>query len=323
MPTWSEILKELQDTRQQGPQSPVDFDSVRRKYLKQAFDLTKRNIILYASGWVSKPEATSFLGIVDEDLHGLMEVIHGLSGSELDLILHTPGGSLEVAEAFVSYLRSKFNNIRIIVPSMAMSAGTMIACSGDKIVLGKHSFLGPTDPQIVLPTTTGLRMVSVQSILDQFDLAQKECKDPAKLSAWLPMLSHQYGPDLLIQSEKALKLSRELVESWLSKYMLKGNNEEAKKIAGWLSNNKLFKTHSRRISREQLENKGLKIQHLEENQREQDLFLSIFHATMHIFAGSPTIKIIENHHGRAFIRALPPPFPPPAPPVLIQQKSKK
>ena len=314
MPTWSKILKELNETqKQKGPQFPVDFDFVRRKYLKQVSDLTKRNTILYASGWMSKSKSAPLSNIIDEDLQGLMEVIHGLSGSELDLILHTPGGSLEVAEAFVSYLRSKFTNIRIIVPLIAMSAGTMIACSGDKIVLGKHSFLGPTDPQILLPTVAGLRMVSAQSILDQFDRAQKECKDPTKLNSWVPMLS-QYGPDLLIHSEKALEMSRELVENWLSKYMLKGNNKKAKEIANWLSNNKLFKTHNRRLSRNQLEEAGLKIQYLEDNQKEQDLFLSVFHATTHTFCGTPAIKIIENHQGKAFVQSF-------TPPVFIQKKS--
>ena len=313
MPTWSEILTELNETTQQPDASLVDFDGVRRKYLKKISDLTKRNTILYASCWTSKPEVPpSFVSISDEDLQGLMEVVHDLSGSELDLILHTPGGSLEVAEAFVSLLRSKFINIRIIVPSVAMSAGTMIACAGDKIVLGKHSFLGPTDPQFIIPTETGLRMASAQSILDQFDRAQQECKDPAKLSSWIPMLN-QYGPDLLIQSEKALEMSRELVERWLSKYMLKENKEKAKEIANWLSNNKLFKTHSRRISREQLEEKELKIQHLEKNQKEQDLFLSVFHTTTHTFTGTPAAKIIENHKGRAFIKMF-------QPPVLVPRK---
>ena len=106
MPTWSEILKELQGNQAQGGQPPsVDF--MRRKYLRKLHEITKRDTILYASCWTSKPELPpSFLNIVDEDLQGLMEVIYGLSGSKLDLILHTPGGSLEVAEAFVSYLRS-------------------------------------------------------------------------------------------------------------------------------------------------------------------------------------------------------------------------
>ena len=98
-----------------------------------------------------------------------MEVSHGLSGDQLDLILHSPGGYPEAAEAIVAYLRSRFADIRVIVPQLAMSAATMIACAADKIVLGKHSFLGPTDPQIMLATPLGVRSVPAQSVLDQFD----------------------------------------------------------------------------------------------------------------------------------------------------------
>ena len=306
MPTWSGILRELEEQSQINKTLPP-FDIIRRKYLKKVSEFTKRNTILYASGWTSKSDIAppSFLSIVDEDLQGLMEVIHGLSGDNLDLIFHTPGGSLEVAEAFVSYLRSKFNNIRIIIPSIAMSAGTMIACAGDVIVMGKHSFLGPTDPQLLLATATGVRMVSAQSILDQFDKAQKECEDPARLNSWVPMLT-QYGPDLLIQCEKALKFSRELAEDWLSKYMLKEDKGKAGDIANWLSDNKSFKTHGRKISRAQLQEKGLNIQHLEKNQEEQDLLLSVFHATRHTFTGTPAVKIIENHLGKAFMKGFQP-----------------
>ena len=55
-----------------------------------------------------------------------MEVSQGLEGDGLDLILHSPGGSPEAAEAIVSYLRSRFSHIRVIVPQLAMSAATMI-----------------------------------------------------------------------------------------------------------------------------------------------------------------------------------------------------
>ena len=81
--------------------------------------------------------------------------LHGLTGKELDLILHSPGGSLEAAEQIVTYLRSKYDNIRAIVPQNAMSAATMIACACDEIMMGKHSALGPIDPQITVPTQVG------------------------------------------------------------------------------------------------------------------------------------------------------------------------
>ena len=177
MPIWSEILAELA-----GGQPP-DFDGVRRRYLIDLHQYTKRNIILYASGWLQRESPPRLVSIGDEDMQAFMEVSQGLESNHLDLILHSPGGSPEATEAIVSYLRSRFSHIRVIVPQLAMSAATMIACAADEIVLGKHSFLGPTDPQLLIDTALGVRAVPAQAVLDQFDRAQRECADPAKLSA--------------------------------------------------------------------------------------------------------------------------------------------
>ena len=284
-----------------------DFDGVRRRYLSKLYEYSNRNIILYASGWLQKQGVSeaAALSINDEDIHALMEVSQGLKGPDLDLILHSPGGSPETAEAIVSYLRSRFSHIRVIVPHLAMSAATMIACAANKIVLGKHSFLGPTDPQLLLMTQLGVRLVPAQAVLDQFDRAQRECADPKKLSAWLPMLS-QYGPDLLERCEKALDMSKDLVQVWLETYMFKEEPERAKKaerISKWLADHKHFKSHSRHISRDKLEDRQLKILPLERDKVMQDLSLSVFHATAHTFVGTPVVKIVESHTGRAFIKS--------------------
>ena len=304
MPIWSEILAELHSAV--APGTPPNFDAVRRKYLVELHRHSGRSVILYASGWLQKDGAPpAALSINDEDMQAFMEVSYGLESDDgLDLILHSPGGSPEAAEAIVSYLRSRFTNIRVIVPQLAMSAATMIACAANEIVLGKHSSLGPTDPQILIPTSLGKRPVPAQAVLDQFDQAQKECADPAKLSAWLPMLS-QYGPDLLVQCESALKMTRELVKTWLESYMfndLENSSDQAKEVSVWLASHKNFKSHARHIPREEVESRGLNVSRLEDDQLFQDLVLSVFHATTHTFTGTPAVKIVENHVGRAFIK---------------------
>ena len=303
MPIWSEILAELAGTRKQG--HPPDFDGVRRKYLGQLHRHSGRNVILYASGWLQKSDAPpALISIGDEDIQAFMEVIHGFEGNRLDLILHSPGGSPESAEAVVSYLRSRFSYIRVIVPQLAMSAATMIACAADEIVLGEHSFLGPTDPQILLPTSLGVRAVPTQAVLDQFDRAQRECADPEKLSAWLPMLS-QYGPDLLVQCESALEMSKELVKTWLETYMFKNTENAAKKseeVSEWLSDHKNFKSHSRHIPRSDIESHQITVSRMEDDNILQDLVLSVFHATTHTLSATPSAKIVESHTGRAFIK---------------------
>src|SRR3990172_558899 len=130
-------------------------DLVRRRFLKQLREHTKRDTIVYASDFLSlkAPKlAQGVVSITSQDIQGFMAALHGLKGTELDLILHSPGGSLEAADQVVQYLRSKYKHLRAIIPQNAMSAATMIACACDEIIMGKQSAIGPTDPQITFPT---------------------------------------------------------------------------------------------------------------------------------------------------------------------------
>jgi hypothetical protein len=92
MPTWSEILTEVQVAFQQrGPGHPI-FDEIRRKYLTALQLHNGRNLILYASKWTQGGQVDArSVSTTDEDMQGLMEVVHKLPGEPLDLILHSPG----------------------------------------------------------------------------------------------------------------------------------------------------------------------------------------------------------------------------------------
>ncbi|HOI55672.1 MAG TPA: ATP-dependent Clp protease proteolytic subunit [Phycisphaerae bacterium] len=300
MGDWGEVLEELTESAKQN-NGRLQFDLIRRKYLTLLAEHTGRSTILYASKFTQPTQQPigQFVTISDGDLQGIMTVIHKLPGKKLDLILHSPGGSPQAAEAIVSYLRSRFSHIRVIVPHLAMSAATMIACAADTVVMGEHSFLGPIDPQLVF----NAGVVPAEAILDQFDLAKKECVDPKNLGAWMPMLP-QYGPALLVQCRHALDLARQLVEGWLRTYMLKSDPQgpaNAKAIADWLGQHGHWKSHSRHIPREELRNRGLRIEDLEKDNKAQDLILSVFHATTHTLQASTAVKIIENNLGRAYI----------------------
>lgn len=307
MPTWGELIPELQAAgKNHGPSA---FDVVRRKYLRELSAHTGRNTILYATKWTQPGAADpGLISITLEDVQGLMEVVHKLDGaSGLDLIVHSPGGSPDAAEAIVHYLRSKFDDIRLIVPQAAMSAATMIACAANRIVMGKHSSLGPIDPQFLLATQGGTMAHPAQAILDQFDLAKEECKDPKLLGAWMPILP-QFGPSLLVQCMNALNLAEDLVAEWLRTWMLAplGTPRAARKargIARKLSDHTKFKSHGRPIHRDVPRGMGLVIDDLESDQVLQDLVLTVYHATMHTFGATAAAKIIENHFGRAFVKS--------------------
>ncbi len=322
MPTWGEILKEFQTP----PNNP---DSIRRKYLSALSRHTGRDVILYSTKWTDPAGVNpDVISITEEDIQGFMEVVNGLRSTKLDLIIHSPGGSPAATEAIVKYLRKKFpTDIRIIVPQGAMSAGTMLACAGNRIVMGKHSFLGPIDPQFILPYIQGTnRIVPAQAVLDQFELAKKECQNNQNLGPWLPILT-QYGPGLLIECRDAIALSKKLVQDWLKQYMFHGVQRASQKsnfIAKRLAAHKDHKSHSRHLNRDDCRTIGLIIDDLEQDQILQDLVLSIFHASTLTFNMAPVAKIIENHNGKAFIKLagmiippqlqrLPQPLQPPAP----------
>lgn len=316
MPTWGEILKELQapalDVQTKilrgelPPNTPItiDFDGVRRKYLRAIYECTKRPVVLYATSWTTpKPLLDpGLVSITPEDVQGFMEVMHGLPEGSLDLVLHSPGGSPEAAESLVSYLRTKFQDVRVIVPHAAMSAATMLACSANRIVMGKHSFLGPTDPQFILDTDLGRQSLPAHAIVEQFERAKRECaQNPAVLSAWLPML-RQYGPALIVRCQLAQELSVELVSEWLARYMLPSQKSKAEAIAASLARHDAFKSHSRFIDRGKARALGLVVDDLETDQQLQDATLSVFHAFSHTFSGTAAVKVIENHNGKSFIK---------------------
>lgn len=302
MPSWGTILTETNKLIKSGNKEA--YDVIRKKYIKELADYTHRNVIVYATKWASGDAPAQLVSIVEEDLQGFMEAVHGLQGESLDLILHTGGGSGETTDAIVSYLRKKFSDIRVIIPQAAMSAGTMLACAADNIVMAKHSFIGPIDPQFILHTAVGVQAIPAHAITEQFERAQKEITaNPKLLNSWLPMLS-QYGPALLVQCKNQTEFSAQIVEGWLNKYMFKGKDgSDAKRIADHLSSHGNFKTHSKHINTEEAKKLGLIITNLEDDQKFQDRVMSAFHATLVSFGGG-AVKIICNQNGNSFVKVL-------------------
>jgi len=295
MPNWKEVLEEVAKVNRQGNQA---LDVVRRKYLKSIYQYTKRNVIAYYSGWLQRPNSPDVV-VNDKDISGFMLNIHKLDRRKgLDLILHTPGGSLVATEALVTYLKSMFgNDIRAIVPQLSMSAGTMIAFSCKEIILGKHSSLGPIDPQ--------MGNMPCQAVIAEFERARNEIiQDPKNAALWQFIIS-KYHPTFLSSCQHAIDMSSQLVKSWLNDNMFSGDNEKTEKVIEHFSSHDNSKTHARHISMKICKDLGLKIFELEADSKLQDLTLTAHHAFMHTFSNSGALKIIENHHGVAYIEHLP------------------
>ena len=299
MPNWGQVLTEIESrdaTLTNGAKSAIDV--VRRKYLKQLHRKTGRNVIAYYSGWLSNSSAFG-IDVNDEDKAAFMMAIHGLDKSKgLDLILHTPGGGIAAAESLVDYLRRMFGtDIRAIVPHLAMSAGTMIACACKSIVMGKHSNLGPIDPQL-----GGLPAAAVKKEIER---AISEIKaDPDRLQFWQFVLG-KYSPTFVGQCEQAVLMAADFVKIRLMDNMLLDEidaEEKASAIVAGLSDVDDNKSHARHIHIDKCEALGLKIEHLEDDQELQNATLTVHHCYMHSLSVTGAAKIVENHDGAAFIK---------------------
>ncbi len=325
MPNFSQIVNEAVAIGNQ-------FDVVRRKYIKQLFELTGRNVIVYYSAFLQKPspdQLRPFLQVSDSDKNGLMATIHQLDKTKgLDLFLHTPGGDAAATESLVQYLRQMFGtNIRAIVPQIAMSAGTMIALSCKEILMGKHSNLGPIDPQIGGIPAHGVIEEFRRATLE-IQSAANDAERAAKIAVWQPIIA-KYHPTLIGECQHAITWSTSMVAEWLRTGMFADDPEaeaKAARIVADLGSHDLTKTHARHIAFDKINDLGIKVIALEDDQTLQDAVLSVHHACVNTMLQTPVVKIIENQNAVSFniaiqVQQLPfsgafPPFAPAAlPPV--------
>ena len=302
MPSWSDLQDELSRIE---PDRRGDRVAQRsRQSVAQIADRYDRNVLYYASSFLQKPQIPGlFTAINMEDINGFMAGVHGHDFSKgLLLILHTPGGMAEAAQTIVDYLRSKFSAIDILVPTYAMSAGTMIALGCDRIVMGRQSQLGPTDPQLIV----GNRPFSAHSIVEQFEEAKGEISgNPVLAHAWAPVL-RSFGPALLQEARKSIAYGQTLVQDWLTKYMFSERPEPAAlatAVAEHFGGNQ-HGSHGRRIGRDEAKQQQLEVIDLEHDQHLQEEVLTLYHLSTIAFEMGPAAKSVMSSNGRLWIKNM-------------------
>jgi ClpP class serine protease len=97
----------------------------------------------------------------------------------LALFVNTPGGSAEAAEKMVEIQRAHYKNVYFVVPDFAMSAGTILCMSGDRIFMDYSSSLGPIDPQV----HNGKEWVPALGYLDKVEQLLEKARQGALTNA--------------------------------------------------------------------------------------------------------------------------------------------
>lgn len=177
------------------------------------------------------------------------------------VILETEGGSIETTERIADIFRHHYKGeVSFLVPNMAMSAGTILVMSGDRILMDYYSILGPIDPQVRDPNG---QFVPALGYLEKFkELVAKSAKG-GLTQAELAFLLDKFDPAQLHRLEQAREHSVDLLKRWLVAYKFKNwhktetrglkvtatmKTDRAKKIANSLNDTRRWRSHGRGIS---------------------------------------------------------------------------
>lgn len=219
-------------------------------------------------------------------------------GDRLCIMLETPGGYIETVKRLVDVMRRHYKHVSFVIPDYAYSAGTVLALSGDEILMDYYSILGPIDPQVpdegggtLLPGAGYL--AKFRELVDEINAAR--AKDPKAKGAELNYLIKRFEPAKLFHIEQAIEHGQALIEEWLPKYKFKSwtttrsgkkvtpsmRRQRAKDVAKVLGDASKWHSHGRGISMQELEAEDIKLQ-IQDFGKDNDL-------SMHI----------RNYHGLA------------------------
>ncbi|KJR42493.1 protein of unknown function DUF114 [Candidatus Magnetoovum chiemensis] len=233
------------------------------------FDNTIKNTLNFYLGKIEmllESDAIFYYGnihlVYAKTLRDIIEQLKAENKSNrLSLILNTYGGSAEASEKMVEIIRENYNEVYFIVPDYALSAGTILCMSGDKIFMDYSSSLGPIDPQV----DNGKQYVPALGYLDKVDEFIEKSREGKLTQAEFLMLQ-QLDLGVLRSYEQARDLTISLLKEWLVKYKFKNwdihrtdsskkgkpvtieeKENRAKEIAKLLGNNKIWHSHGRFI----------------------------------------------------------------------------
>jgi len=304
MASWNDLLDEM-NALPDNEQARIGWLTSKQQEALNNISAKRNdtNVIFYASGFLQKPTAQPMsLQITHDDINGFMSVMYKMDWSKgLTLILHTPGGVINAAETIVDYLTAKFDKFEVIIPTYAMSAGTMISLASDNIIMGRQSQLGPIDPQMPF---NGQSM-SARAVVDQFDRAKTDILSNVQLAhAWAPVLN-SVGPALLQEANNALDYGERMVSKWLTRRMFKGKANASSMgdtTASYFNDASIHKSHGRRINRDEARLQNVKVEDLEADNDLQDFVLTAYHLLTIGFEKSPATKVLVSNSNRMWVK---------------------
>lgn len=242
----------------QPTKTPLFKANHAERYLRQTLiheiqEQTGHRLLCYVGG--------SHCPITEKDTRPFVDLLHNVpTGQNVDLLLHTVGGTIDAAEKLIRMVRGRVDSatLRIIVPEFAKSAGTLMVLGADRVVMSDMSELGPIDPQIQLFD----QWQSVQNYLDAYETHYEALSDePGNVGA--QVLLGKLDPVAYKLCEAAKNRARQSAETVLRNGMFRDNDGNWSRTVEELLDTKRWLSHAQMISWEDARDLGLTVHYLD------------------------------------------------------------
>lgn len=155
--------------------------------------------------------------------------------ARISLILHTSGGSTMAAWNIVNTIRMFCDELEVIVPNRARSAGTLMCLGANRVLMTKQATLGPIDPSLHGPLNPQIpggapdarAPVSVEAVKGYIEMAKKDLgiRESTDMARVLTELSSKVHPLVL----GAIFRSRSQIQT-VARQLLKHQVKEKAKV---------------------------------------------------------------------------------------------
>lgn len=186
--------------------------------------------------------------------------------NKINLFLYTRGGDMITPIRLIKLMRSYTNEIEMIIPYRAHSAGTLISIGADKLVMGRLGELSPVDPSTghpfnpENPANQKQKMeISVEDLNSYFLLAKEKAgvKDEQMVNVFED-LTAKIHPLSLGNAYRATRMAKQITEKLLLMHFDKDNDKEkianiVKEITGDIC------IHGYPITRDEADSLGLSV----------------------------------------------------------------
>lgn len=239
---------------------PVSSFDHRKQLLSRLADERGSYVISYLTGDRRQLETQISPEIIDIFVQHLDQIG---PVKKLSLLLYTNGGDTAAAWRLINLLHTFCDDLEVIIPAKALSAGTLISLGANRLVMTKQAALGPIDPSVnhalspLVPNAPHARVpVSVEAVRGYLDEARAFGATSEQLTQLLMDLSNKVHPLVLGQIFRSREQIRFLAKKLLVRQVQ--NPEQSEKIIDFLCAES--GSHDYTINRREAKELGLQVE---------------------------------------------------------------